>query len=76
MTKEELYAIILPYLDEDMKDIENDEDLTDAGLDSIALMTITEDLRSQQIMVTFMELAEEPTMEAWLRIIHKKIMVQ
>ena len=72
MTIEELYAIILPYLDEDMKDINEEEDLTDAGLDSITLMSITEELRTQNIMVNFMELAEEPTLAAWLNIINKK----
>ena len=72
MTIEELYAIILPYLDEDMKDINEEEDLTDAGLDSITLMSITEELRTQNIMVNFMELAEKPTLAAWLNIINKK----
>ena len=76
MTKEELKAIITPYLDEEAVEIAIDDDLTEAGLDSIAFMSITAELREQNIMVTFMDLAEEATLEAWLHKISEKVTVQ
>ena len=76
MTKEELKAIITPYLEEEAGEIAIDDDLTEAGLDSIAFMSITAELREQNIMVTFMDLAEEATLEAWLHKISEKVTVQ
>ncbi len=76
MTKEQLKAIITPYLDEEAGEIAMDDDLTEAGLDSIAFMSITAELREQNIMVTFMDLAEEATLEAWLHKISEKVTVQ
>lgn len=72
MTKEQLTAIISPYLDEEAAEIAMADDLTEAGLDSIAFMSITGELREQNIMVTFMDLAEEATLEAWLHKINEK----
>ena len=76
MTKEQLQAILAPYLDEEAGELKLDDDLTEAGLDSIAFMSITAELRAQNSMVTFMDLAEEPTMEAWLRKFHEKVSAQ
>ncbi len=76
MTKEQLQAILSPYLDEEAEELALDDDLTEAGLDSIAFMSITAELRAKNSMVTFMDLAEEPTMEAWLRKFHEKVAVQ
>ena len=76
MTKEQLQAILAPYLDEEAGELKLDDDLTEAGLDSIAFMSITAELRAQNSMVTFMDLAEEPTMEAWLRKFHEKVAAQ
>lgn len=70
MTKERLRFWLADYLDDDaMENLADEDDLTDWGLDSIAFMSITEELRAQGIMITFMDLAEETTVEAW----HKKI---
>ena len=76
MTKEQLQAILAPYLDEEAGELKLDDDLTEAGLDSIAFMSITAELRAQNSMVTFMDLAEEPTMEAWLQKFNEKVAAQ
>ena len=76
MKLEQLQAILAPYLDEEAEDLAIDDDLMEAGLDSIAIMSITAELRDRNSLVTFMDLAEEPRMEAWLRKIHEKVAVQ
>lgn len=76
MTKEQLQAILSPYLDEEAEKLALDDNLTEAGLDSIAFMSITAELRAKNSMVTFMDLAEEPTMEAWLRKFNEKVAAQ
>ena len=76
MTKEQLQAILSTYLDEEAEELALDDDLTEAGLDSIAFMSITAELRAKNSMVTFMDLAEEPTMEAWLRKFNEKVAAQ
>lgn len=53
------------------------ENLVDSGLDSIRMMMLVEDWRSQGIDINFMELAEAPTLEEWYsRLIPKYEQVQ
>ncbi|MGN1385911.1 MAG: phosphopantetheine-binding protein [Bacillus sp. (in: firmicutes)] len=76
MTKEELCLILENYVEEDMQNIADDDDLTDVGIDSITFMSIIEELRLQNIAVTFMDLAEETTIAAWLHKIQQKTAVR
>ncbi|PQD97175.1 acyl carrier protein [Pradoshia eiseniae] len=77
MSLEQLRLLLADYLDdEEWRNLEDKDDLTDCGMDSIAFMSITEELRSQDIMVTFMDLAEETTVEAWHRKIQEKTTAQ
>ena len=72
MTKEQLYRTLEKYVEEDLKQISENDDLTDVGIDSISIMSIIEELRMQHISVTFMDFAEETTIAAWLRKIQQK----
>lgn len=76
MTKEELYVILEDYIEEDFSSLSEEDDLTDLGVDSMAFMAITEELRMKNIHVTFMDLVEEATIAAWLRKIQQKTKMQ
>lgn len=54
---------------EDDCDIAPDENLVLYGLDSIAVMTFSSELKQQGIEISFEELAREPTLEAWWALI-------
>ncbi len=66
MRKAQLHDLIASYMNEDIDDIGDNDNLVYEGLDSMMLMSIVEDLRAQGILVTFLELVEQPTIEAWL----------
>lgn len=70
MTKEQLRDLIASYMNENIDDIAENDNLVYEGLDSMMVMSIVEDLRAQGILVTFLELVEQPTIEAWLEKIH------
>ncbi|MFD7098850.1 phosphopantetheine-binding protein [Streptomyces xanthophaeus] len=46
-----------------------DESLLDQGLDSIRLMTLVERWRAEGAHVTFVDLAERPTLRAWAELL-------
>ncbi|MGI5448023.1 phosphopantetheine-binding protein [Streptomyces sp. CA-243310] len=46
-------------------DISPDEDLIDQGLDSIRLMTLVERWRAEGARISFVDLAERPTLREW-----------
>jgi len=46
-----------------------DEDLLDLGLDSMRMMTLVTRWNQRGIEVGFVELVEEPTLEAWLALL-------
>ncbi len=46
-------------------DVAGDADLTALGLDSLAVMRLVNEWRVRGIPVTFRQLAEEPTLDAW-----------
>lgn len=54
---------------EDDCDIAPDENLVLYGLDSIAVMTFSSELKQQGIEISFEELAREPTLDAWWALI-------
>jgi bifunctional isochorismate lyase/aryl carrier protein len=63
MSPDLLRATVADLLDEPVGD---DDDLFDAGLDSIRLMTVVEHLRAGGHDVSFVDLAERPTLAAWV----------
>ncbi|GAA0813829.1 phosphopantetheine-binding protein [Spirilliplanes yamanashiensis] len=62
---EQLRDQIAAVLDEPADAIGLDDDLMDAGLDSIRLMTLIERWRAGGVQVGFVELAERPTVAGW-----------
>ncbi|GIH78898.1 phosphopantetheine-binding protein [Planobispora longispora] len=57
----------LIYLDPEELDF--DENLMDAGLDSIRVMTLIERWKREGVEVGFADLAERPTVAAWAELL-------
>jgi aryl carrier-like protein len=51
------------------EEISEDENLFDAGLDSVALLTLVERWRGQGADVAFVDLAENPTLAGFRRVL-------
>ncbi|HWQ42481.1 MAG TPA: isochorismatase [Desulfosporosinus sp.] len=56
---------VAQLLGESSSDIEDNENLIDRGLDSIRIMSLVETWRSKGADVTFVKLAEGPTISTW-----------
>jgi bifunctional isochorismate lyase / aryl carrier protein len=50
-------------------EIDDNDDLTDLGLDSIRIMSLVEEWRNHNEEITFMTLAEQPTIAAWTKLL-------
>jgi aryl carrier-like protein len=57
----------LLYVEPD--ELSYEDDLIDAGLDSIRVMTLIERWRKEGMEVGFPDLAERPTIDAWARLL-------
>nr|ASV47083.1 isochorismatase [uncultured bacterium] len=68
MSPQELHAEVVDLLGEP---VGADDDLLDAGLDSIRLMSLVERLRAGGHQVSFVELAETPTVNAWAALLER-----
>ncbi|CAN7457544.1 isochorismatase family protein [Rhizobacter sp. LjRoot28] len=62
---EAMRAEVAVLLDMPAHDLRVDDNLLDCGLDSIRLMTLVERWRRAGTPLTFVDLAEEPTLERW-----------
>lgn len=68
LNKDTLRQQVIHYLDED--DLpENDDNLIDYGLDSVAVMTLIGEWKKAGVELNFSELAKQPTIDAWWRLI-------
>ena len=72
-TIQQLRTLIEPYVSEPVDTITNDDYLLDVGIDSIAIMSIVEELRQQGIPVTFIQMADNPSIQAWHGLIQEHI---
>ncbi|MBW5459465.1 isochorismatase family protein, partial [Clostridium sporogenes] len=68
-TCENIRKQIAELLQETPEDITDQEDLLDRGLDSVRIMTLVEQWRREGAEVTFVELAERPTIEEWQKLL-------
>lgn len=68
-TCENIRKQIAELLQETPEDITDQEDLLDRGLDSVRIMTLVEQWRREEAEVTFVELAERPTIEEWQKLL-------
>lgn len=67
----ELKSLITTSLQIPASDLQGDDNLLDWGLDSIRIMSLLEDWRRAGLDLTFMALAEQPTLAAWWALLHK-----
>lgn len=63
--KERIRQDVAQLLQQPISAIADDDNLVDCGLDSIRLMTLVERWRGAGIELTFVDLAEQPTLTAW-----------
>lgn len=68
----ELRAALQELADEPLDDLADDDDLSDAGIDSIRLMGLITQWQQAGLAVTFEELAEEPTIAAWSELLARR----
>ncbi|ACY14565.1 isochorismatase family protein [Haliangium ochraceum] len=66
---ERLRSDIAEILEEPAEDIADDDNLLDLGLDSIRLMSLVERWRAQGAELSFVELAERPSIADWWTIL-------
>ncbi|AUX23104.1 isochorismatase [Sorangium cellulosum] len=64
---------VLELLDQPVSGVSEHESWLDLGLDSIRLMTLVERWRGAGIDVTFVELAERPTLAAWWELLSPRL---
>ncbi|MCC9024347.1 isochorismatase [Bacillus nakamurai] len=72
LTKGRVLEQIAALLQESPSDIDEHEDLLDRGLDSVRIMSLVEQWRRAGAEVTFVELAENPTLEEWWRLLSSR----
>lgn len=68
LSPEWLAARVAAMIEDDC-DIEPAENLVLYGLDSIAVMTFSSELKQMGIAASFEELAKDPTLDAWWALI-------
>ncbi|MFB7836296.1 MULTISPECIES: phosphopantetheine-binding protein [unclassified Streptomyces] len=69
-TRERLTRDVADVLYVDPSEVEPAESLIEQGLDSIRLMTLVEGWRAEGAEVGFVELAEHPTLDAWVELLN------
>ncbi len=73
LTKASLQQRLLVWLDEDPELFDPDENLIDYGLDSIQVMTLISEWEKQGITLSFEELAQAPSLNAWWELIESQL---
>lgn len=67
---DELRREVADLLDDpEIRNASADDDLLDLGLDSIRMMTLVSRWNERGIEIGFVELIEDPTLNAWLRLV-------
>lgn len=69
LTHENVRAGVAELLHRDPDEVLDDENLFECGLDSIRLLTLLERWRDAGVVVSFVELAEHPTLASWVRLL-------
>lgn len=68
-SREQLRAELLPLLDEDSEDLQDDENLLDYGLDSVRIMSLVARWRQAGHDLDFVALVKKPTIAHWLHLL-------
>lgn len=66
---QQLKTALLAKLDVSAEDFDEQENLFDYGLDSVDVMGLVSDLKTQGIETSFIDLVSDPTFAAWRSII-------
>jgi aryl carrier-like protein len=66
---DDLRTQVAELLDVPPESLGEQDNLLDHGFDSIRMMSLVEALRARGVEASFMELAEEPTLESWRRLL-------
>ena len=74
-SKEELKALIAACLQVPAADLQEEDSLLDWGLDSIRIMSLLESWRRAGLDLSFMTLAEQPTLTAWWHLMSRSVHV-
>ncbi|GAA1466673.1 phosphopantetheine-binding protein [Nocardiopsis exhalans] len=70
-TVERVLAEAAHILAEPAEDIDPAENLFDRGMDSVRMMSLMERWRAAGAEVEFADLAEEPTIQAWVTLLNR-----
>lgn len=68
-SKDELRNEILPLLDEDSEDLDDNDNLIDYGLDSVRIMALATRWRKIRENIDFVALAKTPTINGWWKLL-------
>lgn len=69
LTRQRVLAEIADLLETDVDELDAQENLVDAGLDSIRIMSLVERWQAAGAKVGFVDLAENPTLHDWLAVL-------
>ncbi|GAA2257184.1 hypothetical protein GCM10010232_53830 [Streptomyces amakusaensis] len=70
---ERLVRDVAEMLYVETEDVDVAESLLDQGLDSIRLMTLVENWRTDGARISFVELAERPTLKEWAELLNARV---
>lgn len=76
LSREWLLGQVAGYLQTSVNDIDANENLMDYGLDSIQVMSLITHWEKLGVKLRFEELAEQPSLNAWWRLIEQKYVDQ
>jgi bifunctional isochorismate lyase/aryl carrier protein len=75
-SREELRALVAGLLRVSASELQDEDSLIDWGLDSIRIMSLLENWRRAGRELTFMTLAEQPTLAAWWALLETRARVE
>lgn len=73
LTRAAIRADVAALLHREPDEVDGQENLFESGLDSIRLLTLLERWREHGVSVSFVELAEQPTLESWLTLLTSRL---
>lgn len=71
-SKQQLRAVVLPLLDEESDDLNDDENLVDYGLDSVRMMALAARWRQVHSDIDFIALAKNPSIDGWWALLSRE----
>jgi bifunctional isochorismate lyase / aryl carrier protein len=69
LTPDQVRADVAELLYQDPSDVDEGADLLTEGLDSVRILSLVERWRAAGAEISFIELAESPTLAAWWRLL-------